>query len=498
MTPTIMKPLGMKPMRLFLAGVALSALAACATDPLGHQTAGIDAPAAWNDLPAKKGAQVLASSDKVTVEQRWWHSFGDPTLDRLVDTALANNKTLAQAEARVAEARAQRAGSVAQLLPEVQGSGDFQRGNQGFASNNKAITIKEGQLQASWEVDLFGKNQARAAAAGAILESEDARRQAAMVSLLAEVARNYFDLRNDQTQIDITEKNLGTQQRTLDLIQVQFKGALANQLDVSRAAAQVATTSARLPTLRAAYATTMNHLNILLGDKPGTNDGWIAPPQAMKPLSPTILVAAPATVLASRPDIRAAERNFAASVSTSKAASKEIFPTISLTSFFGIQDSSLFANANPWGAAAGLTQPILEFGRIQADIDTANARQKQAYLGYQETVLEGLEDMENALALYFNESSRQHDLATAADQDRRAVDLANRQYQAGYTGLLDLLVAQQSELDAESSLAASDAELRKNLVHIYTAAGGGWDLDTRKPRAAVAQTAAKGTASNPS
>jgi outer membrane protein TolC len=143
-------------------------------------------------------------------------------------------------------------------------------------------------------------------------------------------------------------------------------------------------------------------------------------------------------------------------------------------SLIGAQDSSLFS-ATPWSIGASLAQPVLGFGRIEAQSDAADARQKQAFFTYQETVLEALEDMENALSLYLHETSRQRDLSAAAEQDRKAVDLANQQYLSGYSGLLDLLVAQRDELAAESSLAASNAQLRKNLVHVYTAAGGGWD-----------------------
>ena len=154
---------------------------------------------------------------------------------------------------------------------------------------------------------------------------------------------------------------------------------------------------------------------------------------------------------------------------------KEIFPTISLAGLFGIQDSSYFY-ARPWSGAAQLTTPIFDFGRIEADIDAADARQKQAFLGYQQSVLEAAADMEDALSLYLHDKSRQHDLSVAAEENKTAVDLATQQYRAGYSGLLDLLVAQQSELDAESSLATSEAQLRKDLVHIYAAAGGGWAI----------------------
>ena len=456
--------------------LAALSLAAC-TAALGPQDSGIAAPSVWSRLfgeDRQTDDVPLASDESIAVEQRWWQSFGDPTLDRLIAGALADNKSLAIAEARVAEARAGRRGATAELLPQISVAGAVDRGNQGVATQNRPITIKEGDLEASWEVDLFGKNQARAAAAAAILQSEEARRQAAMVALLAEVARNYFDLRNDQEQIEITRKNLATQQRTLDLIKAQQSGALSSGLDVGRAAAQVATTSAQLPSLRAATAADLNRLSVLLGTPPGTQDGWIAPRVALKPLDTKILVAAPARVLATRPDVRAAERTFAASRSALDAATKELYPTVSLVGLFGVQDSSLFSGATPWTIGASLAQPLLNFGRIQSHIDAADARRQQAFLAYQQTVLEALEDMETAIARYLNEISRQRDLALAAEHDRRSVDLANQQYTSGYSGLLDLLVAERDALAAESSLAASDAQLRQDLVHIYTAAGGGW------------------------
>jgi NodT family efflux transporter outer membrane factor (OMF) lipoprotein len=452
-------------------------LAACAS-PQGPQASGLSTPSVWSRLWDKERPAddlPLASTDSAEIEQRWWKSFGDPTLDRLIDGALANNKTLRIAEARVEEARAGRSGAEAELLPDISTTAGLSRGNQGFATRNQSVSVKEIDLQASWEIDLFGKNQARAAEAAAILQSEDAQRQAVIVSLLAEVARAYFDLRNDQEQIEITRKNLMTQQKTLDLIKAQQEGALSSGLDVERAAAQVATTSAQLPALSSDYEVTLNELNVLLGYPPGTQDAWLEPSAPLKPLDAKVLVAAPAKVLASRPDVRAAERNFAASISASKAATRELYPTISLVSLFGFQDSSLFS-ATPWSVGASLAQPILDFGRIRAQIDAADARQKQAFFNYQETVLEALEDMENALSLYLHETSRQHDLSAAAEQDRKAVDLANQQYLSGYSGLLDLLVAQRDELAAESNLAASNAQLRKNLVHIYAAAGGGWNL----------------------
>ncbi len=172
--------------------------------------------------------------------------------------------------------------------------------------------------------------------------------------------------------------------------------------------------------------------------------------------------------------MRAAERRFAATISAKKAATAELFPNISLTALFGLQGASGVSGATPWGIGAGLVQPILNFGRIESQIDAADARQKQGFLNYQETVLEALENMENALSSYLQETTRNTSLAGAVTQDRRAADLARQQYTNGFTSLLDVLVADRDLLEAEANQASSDANLRKNLVAIYTAAGGGW------------------------
>lgn len=455
----------------------LLGVAACTAAP-GPQDSGIEAPSVWARLTASKAESnlnaPLAMDDSITLNQTWWTTFDDNTLNALIDEALQNNKTLAIAKARVEEARANRGETRSLLFPQIDIAANATRANQGYYFNDKIVNVAQANLEANWEVDLFGRNQSRVSSANALLESEEDSRQAVTVGLLAEVARTYFDLRNYEHQIEITRKNLESQQKTAELTEVQVQGALASDFDLQRARAQVSTTESQLPTLRIAYDAARNRLNVLLGHPPGTRDDVLAVPQELKPLNNKILVNAPARILANRPDVRAAERRFAASIAAKDATWKEWLPTIGLFSFYGIQTTSLI-DTNPWSIAASLTQPVLNFGRIESRIDAADARQKQAFGDYQETVLEALEDMENGLSNYTNETGRNASLQQAVDQTRRAADLAKLQYTSGYNGLLDVLVAERSALDAESALTASNAKLRQDLVHIYTAAGGGWN-----------------------
>jgi multidrug efflux system outer membrane protein len=461
---------------IILLGVML--LSGCSAS-LEPQDSGIAAPSLWNRLtgtaPAIKKDLPLVESSEAEVDHLWWTRFGDSTLDALVTEALANNKTLQIARARVEEARAGRNETRARLFPEINVVAGARRNNLGYTTNNKAVSIGEVDVEASWELDLFGRNRARVSEASAFLQSVEASRQAVRVALLAEVARNYFDLRNYEHQLRVTRQNLETQKKTQELVEAQLQGALAGDFDVQRAGAQVSTTEALIPTLQTAYDATRNRLNVLLGYPPGSRDPLLKSAEKLKPLEHHILIAAPAKVLAARPDVRAAERRFAASISAKAAARAELFPNISLTALFGAQTATPFSST-PWGIGVSLVQPILNFGRIEAQIDAADARQRQAFLSYQQTVLEALEDMENALSGYLNETKRNASLTTEVRQNRKAADLAMQQYQNGYTGLLDVLVAVRDLLDSESSLAASDASLRNDLVNIYTAAGGGWRL----------------------
>lgn len=476
--------------------LAAALLLSSCISPVDTQDSKIDAPNFWSRLTAPQQADAekapaaedtpLAIAADATVEQDWWKHFNDPVLDGLITEALANNKTLAIARQRVAEARAARAAQRSVLLPDVHGTASTQRGNAGSLGffGGKPLTLNQAGFEASWELDLFGKNQARTAAATALLQSQEARTGGVRIALLAEVARTYYDYRNADWQITITEKNLVSQKRTFELTQAQMQGALASGFDVERAGAQVAATASALPQLRVARAAALNRLNVLMGTPPGTKDAMLNGIKPIQPLDAKILVAAPASVLAARPDVHAAERQYAATISNSDAALRSFFPTISLLGFYGVQDAP-FGAANPWSLGASLVQPILNFGYLQAGLDAADAQEQQAFLTYQQTVLEALEDMENALSSYLNETARNKTLFEAAARNNKAVGMARDQYKNGYNALIDVLVIERDALAAESALADSDAKLRQDLIAIYTAAGGGWQEVVHSPAKAA-------------
>lgn len=459
--------------------MVIATLSSCA-HALPYQTSGINPPSFWNRIMhAQKKVDlnsIVISDDNAEVEQSWWKHFKDSTLDELMLEVVQNNKNLGIARARVLEARSNLEYAHANQLPEIDGVITPSRGYTTGLSLKKPVGNVDAQVQASWDIDIFGRNLPELSQVQEILQYADASQQAVLVGLLAELGRDYFDLRNYQEQIDITSKNLDIQKKTLELIKAQQKGAMASDFDVERASAQVSTTESKLPQLRSAFQLMLNQVNVLLGELPGTKDDFIEKRQALEPLDQNIIVAAPATVLANRPDVKAAERNFAASISNRQFAFKQFFPDISLLAFFGGERAD-HLTATPWSVGFTIIEPLIDFGRIKSQVKVADAQEQEAFLNYQETVLEAVQDMDNDLISYKNEVARNELLRNSVEQSRKAAELARQQFKSGFIGLLDLLVAQTNVLDAESALADSDSSLRKDLVGIYTASGGGWDIN---------------------
>jgi NodT family efflux transporter outer membrane factor (OMF) lipoprotein len=461
--------------------MVVAVLSSCA-HALPYQSSGIAPPSFWNRITHYGNKSyvdlnsIVITDESAQVEQYWWKHFDDSTLDELIKEAVQNNKNLGVARARVIEARSNVEYGQASQLPEIDGDVTPSRGYSAGGLETKPIGLVDAQVQATWDIDIFGRNLPQLSQVKEILQYADASRQAVLVGLLAELGRDYFDLRNYQEQIDITSKNLDIQKKTLDLIKAQQRGAIASDFDVERASAQVSTTESKLPQLRSAYQLMLNQINVLLGELPGTKDDFIGARQVLKPLDQQIIIAAPATVLANRPDVKAAERNFAASISNRQHAFKQFFPDISLLSYYGVERSNSLT-ATPWSVGLDIVEPLIDFGRIKSQLNAADAQGREAFLTYQETVLEAMEEMENDLTSYKNEVIRNGLLRNSVEQNRRAQDLARQQFKSGFIALLDLLVAQSNVLAAESDLADSDTALRKDLVNIYTASGGGWQVE---------------------
>lgn len=332
-------------------------------------------------------------------------------------------------------------------------------------------------FDALWEIDLFGRQQRRLEAASADLDGANEQYRQALVTLTAEVARNYMDYRSQQRQLQITQSNLQSQQQTLTLTEKLFNEGAGARHDVVRSRAQTEATEALLPALEASLIVSQRQLEVLLGQQPGSLNAELQSLMALPKTPAQQLLTSPAETIRQRPDIHIAERQLAAATAMQGAAVAELFPKISLSAFLGLRNTdieTLFKSAAfSYGTAANLLQPILNFGRIQAGIDLAEAKQKQAYLQYQKTVLDALQETESALTQYLKSEIRNQSLTKAVTDLQESVRLSRLRYQEGVISLLDVLDAQRSLYAAEIELTRSQTATSTHLIAVYKALGVG-------------------------
>lgn len=476
----------------------------------------------------------------------WWTTFHDPELNVLIGRAVRGNLTLRQAVSRVRQARYQRAIAGAGLFPNVNADGGYQRargssnvviplgafgggpssGGAGTSSGAAQRTGKNGMtaqpqqeiaggggtvaggppggpqsplglggfpgvntdlyqigFDATWEIDVFGGQRRGIEAANAEFDAarEDARD--ALVSLLAETARTYIELRGDQRQYEIARQNLAAQQDTLNLTRSKYQAGFVTQLDVARQATQVATTAAALPALEGRVRIAIHTLGVLVGEDPDALSAELIKPGVIPPVPPEIPVGLPSELLRRRPDVRRAERQLAAATARVGQATADLFPKFSITGAMGLdstQPKHLFDwGSRYWALSPGFSWPIFDAGRIRANIDAQDEIRQQAYANYQQTVLNALKDVEDSLSSYRTEQLRNQSLSDAVKAARQAVDLARQQYDQGVTDFLTVLDAERAEYAAEDSLAQSDQTISTDLVALYKALGGGWEITTR-------------------
>lgn len=423
--------------------------------------------------------------------QNWWRQFNDTELDRLMAEAVAANLDLQQALLKIKDLRAQRVAIWAGALPSVSGGSTASRrfnatssANQsgtaqggGFGIGNNLINIFQSGFDAQWELDFFGGVQRSLEAADATIASEQANSQAVQITLLAEVARYYLQLRENQQLQAVTEANLNSQRQTLELTQVRQQSGFATLLEVSQAQAQLAETEAQLPLYQTQAAQAIHALSTLLGRQPGELAGRLAKPASIPRPSAVLWPDLPAQLLQRRPDIRRAERQLAAATATIGVATSQLYPKLNLSAFLGLQNSKI-TDVTPigksWSTAASLTFPIFNWGELNANIDSKKIQAEQQALAYRATVLSALKEVEDTLAAYTQELKRKQALARAVAANREAVTVATERYQRGLTGFLDVLVSQQALYRVQAQWVSSQAAVSANLAALYKALGGGW------------------------
>ncbi len=334
-------------------------------------------------------------------------------------------------------------------------------------------------FDAAWELDVFGGTRRAIQSADAEIAAAAEGQRAVRVSLLAEVATLYAELRRGQAQLDLTRRTVAAQRRTLGIVRAKARQGLANTSDVARQAGVTASTEAMLPALEAAERGQEHALAYLLGVEPEALVGELTARRAWSALPPTVPAGVPSDLLRRRPDIRQAERSVASASAQIGVATASLYPSFSLTGSFGV-DSSDLRHLPEWSSryysiAPGIHWPILEWNRLHAGIRVQNELEAQALLTYENTIAQALREVADALVKYEKEQERREALARAAEADARARDLADDGYRRGLTDLLSVLDAERTALAAETALAGSDGALRTDLIGLYKALGGGWD-----------------------
>jgi len=429
----------------------------------------------------------------------WWQVFNDPVLDRIVDRAYHQNLSLKIAAVRVLEARARLGIAVGNFYPQTQqatGSVLFNqtsersslaRASQAAGQGDTAFQIWQDQinLSATWELDFWGRFRRAIESADAGLRATLADYDSALVSLTADVANSYVQIRTLQRRLDIARQNLETQKESLRLAEARFKGGTTSERDVEQARTILFNTRATIPTLEAQLQQAKDALSVLLGLPPsdltsildGAADIPVPPPQ--------VAVGIPADLLRRRPDVRSAELQAAAQCAQIGVAKAELLPAFSLTGSFGFLSTDLgtfrLSDIADWRARQATAGPsfqwnILNYGRITNNVRLQDARFQQLLLTYQNTVLQAQQQVEDALAGYLRAQENAEYLAQSAGAAKRSLDLAFIQYREGSTDFTTVLSAQQALLTAQDSLATAMGTISANLVGLYRALGGGWQI----------------------
>jgi outer membrane protein, multidrug efflux system len=409
----------------------------------------------------------------------WWTTLNDPELSSLMDRAVGGNLDLKKARARIREARARRSIAEADLLPalDVTGSATWSRSSKDTGTGKTSDFYTE-SFDAGWEIDVFGGVRRSVEAAEADLQASREGLRDTLVTLLAEVAVNYLDVRTFQIRLAMAEANLQSQSETFQLTQWRYEAGLSDELAVQQARYNVANTRSQIPILRAGLEEAMNRIAVLLGVPPGDVHTELEKREPVPVIPMEVAVGVPAEALRRRPDVRRAERELAAQTARIGVATAELYPRFRLRGSIGLETIStrnLYSSVTRMlSGGPGITWAIFDAGAIRQNIEVQSALQEQHYIAYEAAVLGALEEVENALTAYAEEQERRESLSEAAQAAQKAVELAQHKYQAGLSDFSNVLDAQRSLLSFQEQLAQSEGAVTANLVRLYKAVGGGW------------------------
>ncbi len=424
----------------------------------------------------------------------WWRQFNEEQLTRLVEQALEHNLDVRVALANLQEARYLLDGTGFDRFPTIEAEGDATRQLQSKEGifppfGDRTQTTYGVGFDAIWELNLFGRVSQRIAASEANLEAREADLNAFYVTIAAEVARTYIELRGAQYRQDVAKRNTDNQQQTYNLTRDLFEGGVSDKLDIERARAQLELTKSTIPPLEAEVNATMNRLAVLTGHPPTALHLTLQSLRALPSIPNTVDVGNPVDLLRRRPDIRAAEREFASAVAEYNVNVADLYPNVTFNGSLGFSSTSL-SNLVTGAAGTYLLGPQINWaafniGRVLTRIDAADARTDARRASFEKTVLRALEETETAMVNFSREEQSRARLQQAAASSAKAADYAQERFEGGIDNLLDVLVAQRTLLEAQDRLATSEINVARNLIAIYKALGGGWQVKASSELASI-------------
>ncbi|HEY0782937.1 MAG TPA: efflux transporter outer membrane subunit [Thermoanaerobaculia bacterium] len=423
------------------------------------------------------GWDAAAFSDR-EVDPSWWRQLDDPVLEQLETAALAANHNVRAAVARLDAARAVFDERRLDRFPKVTAGASVDVRDQalpGFNDDPVRIDTYRAALDASWELDLFGRVRAATAAASANAESFQAALAAVRVSVAADVARNYFELRGLQQRMAVLDRSLVNQRETLRLTRVRSEAGLGGEQDVASASARVSAIEAELPPVRAALAAREHRLAVLTGKAPGALAVDLAP-RPYPVLATTIALGPPDRLLDRRPDVRAAERRLATAAASEGVAAADLYPRITISGMLGILAGRgrLFtpSDSHAWAVTPALQWSAFDLGSARARLRGAHAGTQEALAEYEKTMLVALEEADTALVTYRQQQERLVKLTDEVRESARAATIARARYREGVADFLSLLDAERTQLQAEDGAAQAETDVFTAFVGLYRALGG--------------------------
>jgi len=429
------------------------------------------APETWS-VPITESADAESLS-------RWWETFDDEQLIALVRRAVEGNLDVRTAMSRVREARATTRSTRTQLWPTADVGGSARASGTGNEAGVSGVTgLYTLSIDASWEIDAFGAIRSTIDAASATADARAADLQDVLITLTADVALNYIDIRSLQRRLEIARSNVDLQQETLELTQFRAQAGLATDLDVQQALSNVESTRAQIASLDGQVGQSIHGMAILLGQPPAELNAEFAAPAPIPEAPIETTLGLPADALRRRPDVRSAERQLAAQFAQMNVARADLYPSFTLAGSIGLESLSLVTLLVPgaqfWNAGPSVSTRLFDRRQLRENLVVQSERQEQAARSYETAVLRALQEVEDSLTALAQEQVRRGHLAAAANAAQQAADLSLQLYNAGLRDFRDVLDAQRSLLNLQDSLASSDTAVSGDLVRLFKALGGGW------------------------